>query len=326
MKKRRWIPNLLKLLVSVGALAWVLSRIPVPEIVDAVEGANLWLLALAFLLFNLSLVVRAGRWLILLRGLGSPVSFGRLIELYFVGSFFNSFLPSGFGGDLVRAAEVTRDVEGGAAVGTVLVDRLSGLMVLFMMALGALPFSARLLPPEILWPIAVIAAVGLVGFFALLQGGLLRWLSPFLERLLPAKLAAAVSPTGDGPVGKVNRAVTSCGWRAVAGALGASAVFNTILISWWILSGKALGLTLSPLAYIAFIPILSLALMVPSIGGLGVREVVAPLLFAGVGVPEAQAVALSLVVWLLNRGTGVVGGIVYLVINLRDLRRGGRDD
>jgi uncharacterized membrane protein YbhN (UPF0104 family) len=181
-------------------------------------------------------------------------------------------------------------------------------------------------PPEILWPIAVIATVGLVGSFVLLQGGLLRWLSPFLERLLPAKLAAAVSPAGDGPVGKVNRAVTNCGWRAVVGALGASAVFNAILISWWILSGKALGLTVSPLAYITFIPILSLALMVPSIGGLGVREGVAPLLFAGVGVSEAQAVALSLVVWLLNRGTGVVGGIVYLVISLRDLRRGGRDD
>ena len=323
MKNRRLLSNLLKILISLGALAWVLSQIPIQEIIEAVRGANLWLLGVVYLMFNLSLVVRAGRWLILLRGLGATVSFGRLVELYFVGSFFNAFLPSGFGGDVVRAAEVTREVETGAAVGTVIVDRLTGLMVLFIMALAALPFSAQLLPPELVWPIAAIAALGLVGALVLLQGALLCWLSPLLERLLPARVAAALSPVGNGPVGQVHRAVIGCGWRAVSGALGVSVVFNTMLITWWILAGRALGITLSPVVYITFVPILALALMVPSIGGLGVREGVAPLLFAGVGVPEAGAVALSLALFVLNRGAGMVGGLVYLAASLRDLRRTG---
>ena len=51
----------------------------------------------------------------------------------------------------------------------------------------------------------------------------------------------------------------------------------------------------------------------------------APLLFATVGVQEAEAVALSLVVFLLNRGTGLVGGLVYLVSSVRDLWSGRGD-
>lgn len=325
MKSRPWIGNLLKVLISVGALTWVLSQIPFGEVLDAARGANGWLLGLAYLLFLLSLFVRAGRWLVLLRGLGSQVPFWRLVELYFVGSFFNAFLPSGFGGDIVRAAEVTREVEGGTAVGTVLVDRLSGLMVLFAMALAVLPMSAESLPPEVVWPLAAVALAGLVVSGVLLQGGLLRRASPFLERVLPPKVAAFAAPAGDGPVGRVLSAVTGCGWRAIGLALLASLVFNSMLVGWWAVSGLALGLDLSLVAYVTFIPVLSLALMVPSMGGLGVREGVAPLLFGTVGVAEPRAVALSLVVWLLNRGTGIVGGVVYLATSLRELQR-ARDE
>ena len=42
-------------------------------------------------------------------------------HLYFVGNFFNAFLPSGFGGDVVRIIEIAEDVPGDVAVGTVIV-------------------------------------------------------------------------------------------------------------------------------------------------------------------------------------------------------------
>jgi len=323
VNKRRLFSNLLKILISIGALAWVLSTISFDDILDAVRGANVWLLLIAYAMFTLSLLVRATRWYILIRGLGATVSFWRLVELYFVGSFFNSVLPSGFGGDAVRAAEVTQDVEAGAAVGTVIVDRLTGLMVLFMMALAVLPFSVQILPANTIWPLTAVSALGLLGSFILLQGGLLRWLSPILERCLPAKLAAILSPAGDGPVGQVNQAVTGCGWRAVGGALGMSLVFNSMLVGWWYLCGRAIGLDVSLMAYITFIPALSMSLMVPSIGGLGVREGLSRTLFLSVGVSEPQGVTLSLLVFVLNRGTGVIGGLVYLISSVRALRKEG---
>lgn len=325
MKNRRLLSNILKVLISVGALAWVLSTISFEDILDAVRDANLWLLLIAYVMFTLSLAVRAARWYVLIGGLGATVSFWRLVELYFVGSFFNSFLPSGFGGDAVRAAEVTQDVDAGAAVGTVIVDRLTGLMVLFMMALAVMPFSVRVLPANTVWPLTAISVLGLVGSFILLQGGFLRWLSGYLERWLPAKLAAILSPAGDGPVGKVNKAVTGCGWRAVGRALGISLVFNSMLVGWWYLTGRAIGVEISLMAYVTFIPLLSMSLLVPSIGGLGVRESVSRILFLSVGVSEAEGVALSLIVFALNRGTGIIGGLVYLISSLRALRKAEHD-
>ena len=324
MKKNRWVSNLIKVLVSVGALAWVLSQIPLDNLVEAMQGADLGLLIIVYGLFNLSLVVRAGRWNALLQGLGSPVRFWRLVELYFVGSFFNAFLPSGFGGDVVRAAEAARDVEGETAVGTVIVDRLTGLLVLFVLALLALPFSLRELPAGVVWPIALLATLGLIFGFLFLHGGALRRLGPWLDRWLPIRLSAALSPTGEGAVGRVNRAITGCGWQAVTRALGASLIFNLMLIGWWYLAGKALGIDISIVAYATFVPMMSLAMMVPSIGGLGVRESIAPLLFEAAQVPDAKAVALSLVLFVLNRGTGIVGGLVYLIANLREMGDGRR--
>jgi uncharacterized membrane protein YbhN (UPF0104 family) len=93
-----------------------------------------------FLLFNLSLVVRAYRWLLLLRGIGDTIRFQRLVSLYFAANFFNSVLPSGFSGDVVRAVEAAQDVPARTAAGTVLVDRATGLLALFLIGLSALPF------------------------------------------------------------------------------------------------------------------------------------------------------------------------------------------
>jgi uncharacterized membrane protein YbhN (UPF0104 family) len=325
MSKRTILSNLLKAGISVVALAWVLVMIPFDQVWAAMRGADLSLLLVVFLMMVVSLVVRAARWLVLLRGLGASVPFGRLVELYFVGNFFNSFLPTGFGGDAVRAAEVTRDVEAGVAVGAVIVDRLTGLLVLFVMALVALPFSARTVPVRVLVPIAAVALVGLAGGVILLHGGLLRRVGPFLERVLPGKIAAAVSPTGLGPVGNVHRAVTGCGRRALGQALALSTGFNVMLIGWWALAGRTLGIDVSLWAYVVFVPVLSLSMTVPSIGGLGVREGLSSILFASAGMFEADGVALSLVLFVLLRGTGIVGGLVYLVTSVRGLRQGRPD-
>jgi hypothetical protein len=90
------------------------------------------------------LVVRTFRWRALLVGLGLAPSFGRLLKLYFVGAFFNTFLLSGFGGDVVRVIELAQDERRSAAFGTVLVDRMTGILSLFLMGLIVLPFTREL--------------------------------------------------------------------------------------------------------------------------------------------------------------------------------------
>lgn len=310
MKKH--LANLLKVGVTVVGLVLVLRELDPAEIGAAVLQADWRWLLLGFLLMSASMFLRAYRWLILLRGIGVPVGFWRLTGLYFVGSFFNSFLPSGFGGDVVRVLEVTRDVELDVATGTVFLDRVSGLIMLFVMALVALPFQTVQPGAEIVAFTAVAAVISIISIALLLEHNLIVRFGGWLP--------GPLSPQGDGLVAKVLKAVQACGWRSVLGALAVSTLFNVVLVTWWWTTGQSLGLTVSFGYYLGVVPILSVALLVPSIGGLGVREALAPALFAGAGVAQETAVALSLLVFILTRLSGLVGAPVFLYSTLKSRR------
>ena len=309
---RKHATTLLKVVVTLTGLAYVLWKVPLRETAEVLAQVQWPWVLVTFLLITASLFLRAFRWLLLLRGLGVTVAYTRLVILYFVGNFFNAFLPSGFGGDAVRIMEVARDVPAAVAAGTVIVDRLTGLLALFAMALLALPFHPEGFPGSLLQMIAAVSVVGLVGGFILLEGSIIRRFG----RWLPGPL----SPIGTGPVAKVLQAVQGCGWPAVIQALGVSVLFNLLLVSWWATASRALGLDIPFVYLLLVIPILSVLLLVPSISGLGVRESLAPLLFAGAGLTEAQAVALSLLVFVVMRVTSILGAPIYLISIVRQNR------
>jgi glycosyltransferase 2 family protein len=112
-------------------------------------------------------------------------------------------------------------------------------------------------------------------------------------------------------------AVQECGWRSVAGALAVSLLFNLLLIGWWTAGARALALPVSFAHHILIVPIWSIALLVPSIGGLGVREVMAPTLYGALGLSPAEAVALTLLVFGIERISSLIGAPVYVLSTLR---------
>lgn len=309
---KRHLSSLVKIAVSVIGLAYVLWKIPAEQIRDELTIVSWPWLFVAFSLITLSLVLRAYRWHLLLKGLKAEVRFGRLVELYFVGNFFNAFLPSGFGGDAVRIYESARDVPANIAAGTVIVDRLTGLLALFLMALLVLPFRPEQFPDYLAISVATICLAGLIAGAIIFQGDFIRRFG----RWLPARL----SSEGEGPVAKLLDAIQGCGRRTIASAFGVSIIFNLILVGWWEAAARALGYHISYGYLLLVVPILSVALLVPSISGLGVRELLAGPLFSAAGLANAQAVALSLLVWLIMRATSLLGAPVYIIATLRKNR------
>lgn len=309
---RKYAPTLLKVLVTLVGLAYALSEIDFATAFASLKNVAwqgvVWVLVLS----NVSLAVRAGRWWMLLRGLGAKIGLGRLTALYFAGNFFNIFLPSGFGGDVVRAVEAARDVPASTAAGTVLVDRLTGLMTLFALTLLILPFRPPSFPDWQAWLVGGVALAGLVGGMALLSG----WLVKVAEWILPAKLSLRRVKTVD----QLLSAVEGCGWRAIGQAMGVSLVFNVMLIAWWTIAGKALGYDVPVGYYALVVPIMSLVLILPSIGGLGVRESIAPVLFAGAGLSSTEAVTLALLIFTLLRLSGLLGAPVYVWLTMANRR------
>lgn len=306
---RRLLSTFVRLAVTLAGLAYVLSHIAWQDVARSLAQANAGWLALAVGLVTASLALRTVRWQALLHGLGVQTSYGRLLRLYFIGNFFNSFLPSGFGGDVVRAVEAWRAMPPDIAAGTVIMDRLSGLMMLFVMALAALPFRPAGLPERVALTLLILGGSGLLGGILLWRG---HWLQRAVEIIagwpipgLGALLRRTLQP--------LLRAIQSCGGQAVARALGVSLLFNLMLVGWWWCAARALGLSVSATYLLLATPLLSLALLAPSISGLGVRESVAPLLLMGAGISAEAAVALSLTEFVLLRLVSLLGAPVYLL-------------
>jgi len=208
---------------------------------------------------------------------------------------------------------MTQEMPVGVATGTVIIDRLSGLLALFAMALVTLPFRPADFPPNLFWIIILVCTIGL-------SGGLLL-LHPSTAALLLRWMPTAFPPSSRTFLIQLLEVIRGCGRRRVLAALGISFVFNLMQVAWWSAAARALGLTI-PFSYLLLvIPLFAIALLIPSIGGLGVRETLAPALFAAVPLSPEQAIALSLLVFGLERVASLLGGPVYLYTMWRDGKR-----
>ena len=134
-------PGLKTVLIAVkvavsAALLWMLfSRADVSAMGTQFRQMNFaWMLA-ALLTYGLMLLVSAWRWQLLLEVQRIPVRFGLLTNSFLVATFFNNFLPSNIGGDVVRVAD-TAPFAGSKTVATtiVLIDRVLGLIALLAVA------------------------------------------------------------------------------------------------------------------------------------------------------------------------------------------------
>lgn len=262
------------------------------------------------------MLIRAFRWRYLLQAVDVPVPIHRLLYLYYVGSFFNTFLPSGFGGDAVKMYELSRySRRASESVGTVLVDRLAGIIVLFVMGLAVWPFTYRDLPADSAWVLLAVSGGGLLASWLLFQ----RRLADPLLRIIPGKVGAKVA--------ELYAAIHAAGTGALWRALGASVVFNVVLFTLNYFIALALDVHLPFVYFIAFMPILSLSLLIPSVGALGTREGAYVLLFGAAGVAQPVAMAMSLTFYLINVLTGLIGIALYAIDAARGLRsRGGGGD
>jgi len=305
LMRRRFMGSL-KVAVSVGLVILLLARVGIRQAAATLTAAHWPLLLSGFFLYVAGIALRAVRWQALLHAQGIAVALPRLVALYYEGSFFNIMLPTGVGGDAVRAYELARTCGSGAVVvGTVLADRAVGLLALFLMAALVLPFSMHLLDP---WLIAVVLALTVGGFGGM---ALFLWPRPLRKAFyaLPARLRRLIDqPT----LRKLVSSFSVYDRHALAMAASVSVLFNLMLVAVNVLIGLSLSVHVSLGYYLVCTSIASALLILPiSISGLGVREWGYVVLFGRVGVPAATAVSMSLAFYLINVLAGLIGGVLY---------------
>ena len=231
-----------------------------------------------------------------------------------MGSFFSLVLPTGVGGDVVRMFELSQDSrQTAAAISSVLVDRFLGLFVLFALALLALAIGGYEMVSYQERIVIGLAFVGcVIGVALLLQR---TWIESWGRRLGVDKLLGRIKILSE-----LYQSIHLYGYAALLRATAASLVFNLLLIVTNYLLGLAVGIDLSIWYYFLFIPIISALLMVPSIGGLGVREAGYVFLFGQAGVPSQQGLALALAFDMTLLLAGLIGAILYIIEGVRGMR------
>jgi hypothetical protein len=184
--------------------------------------------------------------------------------------------------------------------------------VLFALALLALLLGRELVPQEMRILIAVIFVASLVGAALILQR---TWIADVGTRLGVDRVLGRIKILRE-----LYESIYLYGTAALLKASGASLAWNLILVFGYYLLGLAVGIDLPLWYYFLLVPIISVVLMIPSVGGLGVREGTTVLLFTQVGVSEPQALALALAylvaLWLIS----LSGGVLYLVQGMRGTR------
>ncbi len=312
MITRKRLRGALQVVISVALLTIILRQVHWTEVTEALRRIEPGWLALAWGMFVLGVVVRAARWQTLLDALDMPRSLAELSAWYFVGSFFNMVLPTGFGGDAVRVAELAQDTQRlDVAVNSVLVDRYLGLMVLLAMGVIGGLLVPGVAPAAVLWFTAALFVAGLIAAVALAM----PWWDELATR--PGLVGKTVSTLR---IPSFSAAVRPYDRRTLGKALVISLLFNFLQVGWNMAIARGLHIEAPPIAYFVFVPLTAVTLLLPAFGGLGVRELTYAGLFDSVGVPQAQAVALSLGVYIITLATGLLGGIIYLFGGIRRTR------
>ncbi len=287
----------LRAAVSITLLAWLFQRVDVREVFSsfgAIPPAS-WLCA--FFLYLVSQLISSTRWFVLARALDFGGRFLTYLKFYFVGMFFNLFLPSAIGGDVLKAFFLSR---GGnsrlKATYSIFCDRLIGLWAMFVLGAGA-ALSAPEILPERFRMILLASAVGMsLGvFFMPVVRMILRRVFPVFSQRLSFLMVYWERPTSLLVAFLLSLVLQFCGMYAVY------------------LLAYGLGLTCRPEFYFAAFPLVAILTILPiSLSGLGIREGGFVYFLGLKHVPPEKAITVSLAFFAVQATAALLGGAAYL--------------
>jgi uncharacterized protein (TIRG00374 family) len=267
-------------------------------------------LALAVVLTLAGLILSTLRWHTVLTALGHEVKLGHLLSHNLAGLFVSNVLPTTIGGDVLRVSRLSKENgESATSFASVVLERLTGWLVLPVITLVGFLVNPGLRHLGSATEVAVA-----------LSGGTLVMLGLVLLAVASQRFGARVADSN--------------GWRRFAGAvhlgierlrrhpgaalnvLAVGFAYQLVLVLAALMAAKAVGMSVAvgPTALLAFFPAVLIAQVLPiSISGFGVREGAFVLFLTPLGVPTEQAIALGLLLYLLNLAVSLLGAPAFAV-------------
>ena len=306
MKKGYVLP--IKVAVSGGLLYLLFRGMDLKTFWETVSSVSYTTLLVILLLLICIQTLSTLRWHTILNK-DYRMPFPRLLSTYFIGMYFNNFLPTLVGGDLVKAYYIYRESgKGGVSLASIFLDRYSGFTAL--MALTAVATYAGyplVRGSSILWLLLF-----LLGSFTVLS--LIIWIDLFHGWAV--RILTGVRLFG------INRKVDTF-YRALMGYRGERAILiktfslslviqGGVIFGYYLLS-RAIGMEMPLNYFFIFVPLATVVAMLPfSLAGLGIREGAFVFLFAKAGGTSAEAMSVSLLFFFTTVIVSLIGGVEYI--------------
>jgi glycosyltransferase 2 family protein len=312
-RMKKILVTLFQLSVTIGVLYWVYHD---PnrraQMVEAIRNAEYRWVLMGILSYLVVEIAAAFRWHVLLKVQQIRLSLPRLTGLFFIGMFYNQFLPGGTGGDIIKSyylLKETPDKKAGALLAVVF-DRFIGLVALVAITatLISLRYGFLSQKPEtrnLLWlllillgaSIAFLISTFVISGFKLLHSLPARF--PGRDRLI--EISAAYH-------------LYAHHWRATLAAFVASVVAHLATFTTFLFAAYALAAPVPLVNFFAVMPVERTISALPiSFAGIGLREKVLQIMLNGLcGVPEAKAILIGSLSFLIILVCCLPGAVVYL--------------
>jgi glycosyltransferase 2 family protein len=300
---RRIVAVCVKIAVTVSLLWFLVSRVDLHHIANALTRLNLATLGLAAFVLALTIPANAARWHYILSASGYSLGIGRSAKIVLVGLFFNQMLPSGVGGDAVRAWRChLLGIPAGQAIRSILLDRAMGLASIVLVYAAGLPILLRMMADGaqqgVFVAILLFAVSGLVALFSL------DLLPNFLLRAKFLSFFGSISVEGRRLVGDVRRfaiiiflaflgtAINIWSYQRIALSIGA----NLSFVDW--------ALIVPPVTLVQLVPI--------SLAGWGLREAALIVVLSAFDIPSEIALTIALLFGACQIVIALPGGLVWV--------------
>ncbi|MBL7156841.1 MAG: flippase-like domain-containing protein [Candidatus Omnitrophica bacterium] len=302
------ISTILRVFISGGLVAILLwsMRSHFPGIANTLSRTNIFIFSLAVLMFIFIVTIVSSRLKLLFVGEGIHIPLGRVIQLSFIGYFFNNFMPTAVGGDIVKAYYASKQTkETAKSFIAVFMDRFIGLFSFICIAAFALFISWKNLNNELKALILISTLCGIASFIIILNQAIAKFILKAFSKLKLWNIGQRLS--------KVYMAVHEYRNRKalIFAVIGISIICQSFYFSMIYLLARALGTDLRPTTVFLIMPIVSVISMLPSLGGLGIREGAIVALFGPfIGSDNAFSLSILLLATLLI--TSLVGAVIYI--------------
>lgn len=286
------------------------QRIDFEQFYEIISRVHIKYFLFMCLLWPLSVLVSSFKWNLILREYGIDVSFRKSFDLYWIGSFFNNFLPSSFGGDSYKFIYINRIAKNkkSQVVSSILLERGIGFFtMIFSLVVFGLFFLSELRTDKLVFLLYVIALTFFLVFLVFLGFALFSTKQIRLPRNTRYKFLNKVTKG-------INILFAFKNKRVIILSVVCSVVFLCLSIFSLHLAFRAFDHSVSFILLSFLIPIINLTGVVPfSINSLGIKEGVGVYLFSVFGIAPELTLAVLLMNRILLMICSATGGLRYIV-------------